>query len=91
MHSKDPALVASLCPPLKKIAEAELQRGNVITETSTTWGFSGGITIWFKRQFAAHQVNDARVAYKRLVDPHDGFAEYVCENENQILICGLSI
>jgi hypothetical protein len=90
MHCKDPTLIANLCPALKKIAEAELQRGNVITETSTTWGFSGGVTVWFMRQFAPHQVTDTRIVYKRLADPHDGFAEYVCESEKQILICGLS-
>lgn len=91
MHTKDPTLIANLCPALKNIAEAELQRGNIITETSTTWSFGDGITIWFMRQFAAHQVADPSVIYKRLVDPHDGFAEYVCESEKQVLICGLSI
>jgi hypothetical protein len=91
MHNKDLSLVERLCSELKAIAEAELERGNIITETSTTWTYDGGITIWFMRQFADHAIKDNRVELRRLDDPHDGYAEYVCESEKQVLICGLSI
>jgi hypothetical protein len=85
--SVESAVINSLCPELRAIVEAELARGNVITETSATWGLGGG-TVWLMRQFAAHNPGGG-VVYRRLVDPHDGFGEFVCQSHRQILVCGL--
>ena len=87
VKSVEPEVINNLCPELHSIVEAELARGNVITETSTTWGLGGG-TVWFIRQFAPHSPGGG-VVYRRLVDPHDGFGEFVCQTHQQILVCGL--
>ncbi len=86
-QSIEPEVIKNLCPELRAIVDAELMLGNVITETSRTWGLGGG-TVWLLRRFSAHLTGPG-VDYSRLADPHDGYAQFLSQAHGQVLICGL--
>jgi hypothetical protein len=84
----DHAVIQKLCPELRLLLEAELARGNRVNEASASWGLGNG-TVWLLHRAADHVVPPG-VEFRRLKDPRDGHAEYVCRAHGQVLVSGLS-
>jgi len=84
----DQSVLDKLCSDLSVILDAELARGNVVNETSASWGLGGG-TVWLLRRSTSHTLPSG-VKFQRLRDPHDGYAEFVCHEHKQLLIAGNS-
>ena len=88
VNQVDNSILDQLCPELRTILVAELARGNIVNETSLTWGLGGG-TVWLVRRFAERPMPEG-ITCNRLPDHHDGYAECVCLAHGQTLISGLS-
>lgn len=82
----DKRALKRVCPELKQLLNAELENGNVVSETCDRW--AGWLLIWLEKPFVCSPSSlPTGVQYNEFNDPAYWKAEYVYEMAKQKLVC----
>lgn len=84
MHNIDPARIATLCPELKAILEAELAAGNEVVATVEAWG---SIVMLAQHFRVRHEIAGTRVTFLEVNDPHYWKSQYSVKELDQHVAC----
>lgn len=88
MRTIDPSHLASLCPELRTLLDAELAAGNQVVETHVGWPVDGAVFVMLGEPFKATSAGlPDGVVRREINDPHWWKAEYDHEPTKHVLAC----
>jgi hypothetical protein len=84
LTSEDHARIGQLCPELRTILDAELAAGNQVATTLVAWGM---IVMLEQRFLVPHLIEETRVSFLDVNDPHYWKSQYSVKELDQHVAC----